>query len=54
MSLSVDPPSAMLGLTRFGEEFHRQNSGSGLEMRKQFKKDRFHAMEAVLGLLKDN
>lgn len=32
----------------------RQNLGYGLGFRKQFEKDRFHAMEAVLGLVEDN
>ena len=55
----------MLGLTRFGEEFTggsfdkilsniRQNSVSELGVRKQSEQDRFHAMETVFGLLKDN
>ena len=65
MSVSVDSPGAMLGFTRFGEEFtggsfHKilskicQNSEYGLGVCKQSEQDRFHAMEAVLGLVKDN
>ena len=65
MSLFVDSPGAMLGLTRFGKEFTggsfhkilsniRQNSGYGLGLRKQLEKDRLHTMEPILGLIEDN
>lgn len=65
MSVFVDSPGAMLRFTRFGKEFTRgsfdkilsntcQNSEYGLGVCKQSEQDRFHAMEAVLGLVKDN
>ena len=65
MSIFVDSPGAMLGFTRFGEKFTRgsfdkissnicQNYEYGLDLCKQLKKDGFHAMETVFGLVKNN